>query len=198
MKRIILLIAIIFINSAVSKAAYEQGDLALSVSMTGGSINVEDILNGPTGSSYTAYLYMSFLTDFYIVKGLALEPEIGFMAQEKSNPVSYYFGNLLYIYNFDEQNIGAFARAGIGIGNGIPFPNSYFVNAQSPDINVSLLQFGLGGQYLIENIALIRLELNYRAGFYKHSEYLPIFGNLNIERNIKILSLNLGVGIFID
>lgn len=122
-------------------------------------------------SSSMFYVQLGVIPAYFVSDGLSIEPEVNvlFQSQEgvKNKPSLSFLANLAYNFNLPQKNFSSFIRIGYGISNSLQIPVVVGGLARvSDDLDVSVLNAGVGFKFLIAQNLLIRTELNYRRFSY--------------------------------
>ena len=144
----------------------QQGAWELSLSRTFGSVSTSTETSGSFGSSSTdseaeGYLTLALRPGFFIIDGLALEPEILWTAIEGEPPSFMLSGNLAYTFSIPESRVLPFVLAGYGTGNAIPLFQTLLFRS-SDKLDISVLNIGGGLKVLIAERVAIRTEYRYQ------------------------------------
>jgi len=194
MKHIIAAFLFIGLYSSIAIAQFEKDCVELSLSGSIGSLTETGSAGSISISQSFTYLFLTTALDYYVSDGLSLEPEIGFMAIEKSSPSQSVLLNLSYTSRLPKSMVALFLRGGYGLGNSLtisPYGNIPMQISNKWDVNT--LNFGAGLKILFnENVAL-RTELNYRRqSFTRGSTYYSssqdyVYSNVGLLLGFSIL-----------
>lgn len=123
-------------------------------------------------SNSSTYLNFSVLPGFFVAEGFSIEPEVSFLAVEKSKPAYSIIPNISYTYLFPESRTAVFARAGYGLSNS--YSMFGLLVRQSNKMDVGIFNVGAGIKYLVSDGATLRIELNYKSS--NHEEENSYWG----------------------
>ncbi len=175
---------------------YKRGDIELGMSGSGGSItSTSSSTNGNVSeenSESKSYAEISIIPGYYFSDGLSIEPELGFYFYEGAAPSIFLLGNLSYTLPSYGTRVASYAKLGYGLANSLMHPiNIGGLFKVSNNLDVSVLNFGIGIKFLVTSSVELKTELNYRRysystnfnfnGFssktdYKYSSLIVLFG----------------------
>jgi hypothetical protein len=181
MKQKLFVLLLLVLGAATAPAQFTKGSWELGLLSSFGSSSLE-------GSDESqSYFYVSVIPAYYIIDGLAIEPEIGITADLDNSDNSYFkfIGNLAYTFKLS-GNTSPFVRVGYGISNGIELPYSTGIGLGDDDVHTNILQFGAGAKILVGQKAAIRLELDYRSQTFSESRRSSDMTMTNIGMNIGV------------
>lgn len=190
MGRLIFLSVFSLVFAANCEAQFEQGRSELGLVGSMGSYSNKSTVNGPYASSHSdSRMYLSFASvyDYYVLPGFSLEPEVAMTFLEKSEPAVYLLGNVSYTRRLPESPAALYGRIGYGVSNGVESP--IFIGGVSKvldKLKVGVFNAGIGAKILLDESALIRLELNYRTHAWTESYYS--YSYESVLTNVGILS----------
>lgn len=177
-KMLVLLFAVQIIASGqTGSTIFKQASWELNFTGSLGSIEstVESsssyyyYYSGSDSESRT-YLQLGIIPAYYLIDGLAIEPEINMLAVETQKPAFLLIGNLAYTINLESARIFPFIRAGYGITNSLQIPVNGNLNRMSNDMDIGVLNFGAGLKTLLTENILLRTEINYRKFSYSDGD----------------------------
>ncbi|OGU37695.1 MAG: hypothetical protein A2058_05370 [Ignavibacteria bacterium GWA2_36_19] len=128
------------------------------------------------------YIQLGVIPAYFFTDGLAFEPEINVLFQSQENveskPSFSFLGNFAYNFNMPGKNFAPYVRAGYGISNSMQIPAVIGGLARvSDDLNVNILNAGVGLKFLVSPHLLLRTEINYRRYSYKVENSYPDFNS---------------------
>jgi len=201
MKSLIAIAAILFGFASMSNAQFKKGEVELSLSGSLGSMTNKYTTTSTGGkwsnSESNNYLFVSVMPGYYLVDGLSVEPEIGFLAVQHSEPAEYFLFNLSYTYLIPDTREALYARAGYGIANSVEMP--YFSGAIgkfSDKLNVGVINLGGGVKFLLTNSVALRTELNYRTHTWSNSVDYG-YGSYSSDQTMSNFGLLIGFSILL-
>ena len=156
--------ALVFVCSAIH-AQTQQGAWELSASGNFGSVSSSSETTGSfsqkSETDAEGYLSLALRPGYYVIDGLAVEPEFLWTAVDGTPPSFSISGNVAYNFDIPKSQVTPFILAGYGVGNSIPLFQRLFVRS-SDDFDISVLNIGAGLKvFLTERIAL-RTEYRYQ------------------------------------
>jgi len=173
-----------------SNAIFHAGNWELNFSASIGNLNTssKSSSSGTYGSysdddSYSLfYIQLGVIPAYFFTDGLAFEPEINVLFQSQENveskPSFSFLGNFAYNFNMPGKNFAPYVRAGYGISNSMQIPAVIGGLARvSDDLNVNILNAGVGLKFLVSPHLLLRTEINYRRYSYKVENSYPDFNS---------------------
>ena len=124
-----------------------------------------------TYESTSTFMTLALRFGWYVYHGLVIEPEVHWSSWESFKPALSLHGNVAYNFNAsrkaDKPRVIPFILAGYGIGNAVPFFNT-FISSASDDWDVGVLNLGAGTKvFVAENVAL---RTEYRFQRYSYDE----------------------------
>jgi len=141
------------------------------------------------------YLKLSLRSGYYLVTGLALEPEILWFAAEGIKPGISLSGNLAYNLGVSQAPVALFGLIGFGKANGTPFVQDLILRT-SDKFDVDVLNLGAGAKFFLAKSVAFRTE--YRFQRY-HAENSVRFGSLSGKqtRTTQAHNILLGLSVFL-
>jgi opacity protein-like surface antigen len=176
-KVLVLLFAVQIIASGQSGSTiFKQASWELNFTGSLGSIESNEEIsssyyyyNGSDSESRT-YLQLGIIPAYYLIDGLAIEPEINMLAVETQKPAFLLIGNLAYTINLESSRFFPFIRAGYGITNSLQIPVNGNLSRMSSDMDIGVLNLGAGLKTLLTENILLRTEINYRKFSYSDGD----------------------------
>jgi Outer membrane protein beta-barrel domain len=163
MRTLVAAVALVAVICSSAIAQFRKGDTELSFNLGLGSRSMKVSGHGYEDSESYNFMYLGVSPGFFLAQGISVEPEIAFMAMEKQLPTWYFLLNICYTHALEGTKVAPFARAGIGIANGIPaLPGTLTVFRVSDQLDVLVLNVGGGVKYQIAGAAYLRAEANYK------------------------------------
>jgi len=192
MKTLKMILAAVIFVSAVSFCQFKAGSLEVGLSGSFGSQSIDYSSSNYNNSDSYKYLIISAITSYYIIDGLAIEPEAGIFAVSETSPAQYIIGNISYTYLLKNSRFAFFGRGGYGASNSIILSNmDKPLSAISDGLKISIINIGAGFKYLISDKIALRCEVNYKI--QKHNEDISTkYYNYNVERKWNTISFNYG------
>lgn len=193
-----LILSSYFLLSESTKAQTQKGAWEFSVSGTVGSLVTAAVVQSQQfgtqkfESDPMAYAALAFRPGYYIVNGLAIEPEFQWYALARQSPRFPLSGNLSYNLFFPNSRVIPFLLAGYGVSNSGPVlvPGVRF--KVSDEMNVHVLNLGAGAKLFVgENVAF---RSEYRFQRFSHTQEFS-FPQLSSTTNTVYQYHNLLVGI---
>lgn len=190
MKQHILASLIVLGLTAPAGAQYTKGSWEMT--LLGGFNSISSSRNGGSGDAET-YVGVFLSPAYYIIDGLAIEPEIGITTTLNGNETGIkLLANATYTFtSFSEgKKIAPYVKAGYGVSNGIEFQlggtGTGLIWEVYDEFAVSVLNLGVGAKWLIGKDAAVRTELNYN----NQSD-----SNVNGDYSLSRVGLLLGVSL---
>ncbi|MFZ1978685.1 MAG: hypothetical protein WAV76_12080 [Bacteroidota bacterium] len=97
-----LFITLLFLMSSTVFAQFEKGNIELTLSGTAG-YEKESPSASLNNSESIGYAMLNISVGYYLINGLSVEPQIGFLEMEKSFPSQSALLNLSYMYSILNQ-----------------------------------------------------------------------------------------------
>lgn len=124
------------------------------------------------------YLQLGVIPAYFVTEGLSIEPEVNVLIQSMENvdskPSFSFLANLAYNFNLPGKNFAPYIRAGYGISNSLQIPSGIGgLTRVSDELNVNILNAGVGLKFLVSQHLLFRTEINYRRYGYKVKNSYP-------------------------
>src|SRR5713226_1586650 len=164
MKRSILVLGLLPLFFAQTQAQFRRGDFELTLLGSSGSSRVSHLESNRPVTDSREFFHISIAPAFYIGKGIALEPEVGYAQQKDETSVIFALGNLSYTYLIPNSRFAPFVRAGCGISRSLPL--SFFknpVSRLSEEHTAGVINLGAGVKILLVSNLMVRAELNHRS-----------------------------------
>jgi len=172
MKRYHAISFLLILNTFLCHAQFDSGHVELSLMGTGG-YQRQTPATLANDSQFLGYAMLNLSVGYYFISGLSVEPQIGFVAIEKSFPSQSTLLNISYTRLIPSSTVALFARVGYGISNSLSPPMLAFVPTRiSNKWDVHVLNAGAGTKILIKENVVLRLELNYRKESFQYQ--IPI------------------------
>lgn len=186
----------------IAPALFSQTDsgsweMSLSGYLSSESATYE--LSTPAGKfadkSEQKYLKLSLRAGYYLVAGLALEPEISWFAADGVAPAFSLSGNLAYNFRIPQSPVAPFVLAGFGKANSIPFVQGLILRT-SDKFDVDVFNLGAGAKFFLAKSVAFRAE--YRFQRY-HAENSVRFGSLSgtQTQTTRAHNILLGLSVFL-
>lgn len=173
LRSILTIIAVMLLVSAAD-SQFKQGDVELSFFGNMGSFESKSTTSGLYGDTYSdsrKYITISFASGYFIIDGLSLEPEVKWIAVEKTSPAFYLLGNISYTHLLPESKVGLFARVGYGVSNSILAPIFGGIIIRNSDkLDICTFNAGAGTKYLVHEHVALRVEINYKSQSWSREE----------------------------
>jgi hypothetical protein len=148
---------------ALASAQFQKGASELSLSGSLGSYTAKSSSSNFNTSESRNFFFLAVSPGYFVLDGLSVEPEIGMLAIEESEPAWLFLGNLSYTYAIAGSTIAPFIRAGYGVSNAVTASFAPNLLARVSDkLDVGVLSLGGGLKVRISDGAYLRTELNYR------------------------------------
>lgn len=165
MKNILAVVCLVFVCEPLYSQT-QQGAWELSLSGNFGSVSGSSETSGSFGTSKSeseaeGYLSLALRPGFYIIDGLAVEPEILWSAFEGVPPSFSLTGNLSYNFRIPESHVTPFVLAGYGTGNAIPFFQRLLFRS-SDKLDIGVLNIGGGVKLFLADRVALRTEYRYQ------------------------------------
>lgn len=165
MKNILAVVCLVFACEPLYSQT-QQGAWELSLSGNFGSVSGSSETSGSFGTSKSeseaeGYLSLAIRPGFYIIDGLAVEPEILWTALEGVPPIFSLSGNLAYNFSIPQSHITPFVLIGYGTGNAIPLFQRLFFKS-SEELDISVLNIGAGLKIFVAEQIALRIEYRYQ------------------------------------
>ncbi len=170
MKKIVMLFGCLLVAASVC-AQTQSGTWELSLSGSLGSLSSESEASGYVHSSSSTsetFVSRALRPGFYVVNGLALEPEMYWTAIEKSEPAFSLTANLAYNFLIPESRFLPFLLAGYGLGNAIPVFQRV-LGRSSDGFDITVLNAGTGVKIFATNQIALRVEYRYQHFSYERN-----------------------------
>jgi hypothetical protein len=170
----------------------KKGDIELSVAGTFGSSN----MSRSGSSSDTKFAVLSVSSGFYLIDGLSLEPEIGWIAMEDDFPGWLFLGNLSYTYpEIDQQHrIAPFIRIGYGVSNSYQLLTTQLLIRTGNKLDVGVLNVGGGVKVGLVESAFLRAEVFYRQYNWTYNDsYYDYTSRRYLTQSIDYKLTNIGM-----
>jgi hypothetical protein len=193
MKKIGLSIALVVILSG-TMLGQKKGDVELSIAGTFSSMNS----SRAGSSSDTKYAVLSVSPGFYLIDGLSLEPEIGWIATEHDLPGWLFLGNVSYTYAGVDQHhrLAPFIRVGYGVSNSYQLATPQLLVRTSNKLDVGVFNVGGGVKVGVVEGAYLRAEVYYRQyNWTSNSSYYDYASRGYLSQSIDYKVSTLGVSI---
>lgn len=197
MKKYLASLIIIFIVgiTQILNAQIKKGDWELSLNGDFGSMSAST--SGSSSSSSRTFVQISTITGYFVNDNLSIEPEIGILLVESSDPALLGVLNLSYTFSTDKGKVNPFIHAGYGISNAIPFFSTNGPLARiSSSGNVSILNFGAGIKFFVSNRVALKTEVNYKKFIYDVDSY-GYYSSSSSSVSLSYLHLVLGFSVFL-
>jgi len=150
-------------------------------------------INQESSDNSTAFI-CSINPAIYVVKGLSIEPEIGLMIAEETDPGIFLLGNVSYTYLIPEKSFAPYAKVGFGVTNSMfSIPNVNVFSKTSEDLDITVFNLAAGLKFLINKTAIIKTELNYRKLNYSQES-----GFAKYDYTLNYLSILIGMSFLIN
>jgi hypothetical protein len=174
-----------------TQAQFKQRDFELALGGTLGTATTKLEYEGLSNEETQSYVYLALTPGYYIIDGLSIELDLGLRAMEEVKPGQLALLNLSYTYLLPSTHIGLFGRVGYGISNCVSVPGflDLDLSRRSEDLDIGVLNAGVGGKFLMSESVFIRTEVNYRIHSYSE-DYLG--GTADYSQTT--LSLLFGIG----
>jgi len=167
------------VNDSSLAGIFNKGDWELNFSASIGNLTTtrSSSSSGTYGSSSDSksssmfYVQLGVIPAYFVTDGLSIEPEINVLIQSQegveSKPSLSFLANLAYNFNMAGKNFAPFIRLGYGLSNSLQIPVVIGgLGRVSDDLDVSILNAGVGFKFSISQNLLIRTELNFRRYSY--------------------------------
>lgn len=160
MRKTQVCIVLILVLSGTSIAQH-KGDVELSISGTLGSTSA----SSGGGSSDSKYAVLSVSPGVYLLDGLSIEPEIGWVAVQNESPSWLLLGNVSYTYPGIDQDhrVAPFIRVGYGLSNSYQILATQLLFRASDKLDVKVFNVGAGAKVVVVPKAFLRAEVYYRT-----------------------------------
>ncbi len=116
------------------------------------------------------YFELGIIPAYYLIDGLAFEPEVNILTVESIKPSFLLIGNISYTFNVKSSYLFPFLRAGYGVTNSFQIPVTGDLSRASEKMDIGVINLGAGLKTLLSENILLRTELNYRKYSYSQDE----------------------------
>ena len=171
MKCVIPLVVIALFSTFHVRAQIKQGTWEMSLSGTigtsSGSTEQTGAISFRVDQPAEGFLSFAVRPGYYVVEGLAVEPELLWTALEGTPPSFGLTGNLAYHFVVPQSHMVPFVLIGYGRANGIP---KFQILQRSTDgFDVSVLNIGAGMKFFITTKVAFRAEYRLQRYGYETS-----------------------------
>jgi opacity protein-like surface antigen len=169
---IVLLFGVEMTQGQTQSTIFKQASWELNFTGSLGSIESQSEYSSSyyyysdSNSESHKYFQLGIIPAYYLVDGLAIEPEINMFAVETEKPAFLLLGNLAYTVNIKNSKLFPFIRAGYGITNSLQIPVNGNLIRITSDMDIGVLNLGAGLKTLLTESILLRTEINYRKFSY--------------------------------
>jgi opacity protein-like surface antigen len=179
LKVLALLFAVqIFASGQTQSTIFNQASWELNLTGSLGSISSTSEYSysssyynfGGSDSESRSYFQFGIIPAYYLIDGLAIEPEINILTVEKAKPSYLLIGNLAYTLKVGSDRVFPFIRAGYGITNSLQIPVNGDLSRMSDNMDIGVLNLGAGVKTLLTENILLRTEINYRKFSYSSGD----------------------------
>lgn len=178
----------------------KKGDVELSVAGTLSSVK----MTRGSSSSDTKYALLSVSPGFYILDGLSVEPEIGWMAHQDDFPSWLFLGNVSYTYpGVDQQHrFAPFISVGYGVSNSYQVLTPQVLVRTSTKLDVGVFNVVGGVKVGVVEGAFLRAEVFYRqynwTGNSSYYDYVSrSYLTQSIDYKVSNLGMSMGVSVIL-
>ncbi|MGB5873431.1 MAG: outer membrane beta-barrel protein [Bacteroidota bacterium] len=188
----VLLLAAGFVARAQTGAGSWEFSLSSNFGLTSQSTEYSSpYMNGEIEGESEGFLALAVRPGYYLVDGLAFEPEFLWTAIEGVPPSFSLSGNLAYNFHLKESNVAPFILVGYGVGNAIPVFQRVYVRG-SDEMDITVLNAGAGVKFFFTDHVAFRLE--YRFQQYNQEDSS---GSYSAKRTTQFHNVFMGIAFFI-
>ena len=168
MNRKLIIALFVLANSTIAFAQFEKGNTELTLSGTAGYQKESPSFTSNNPESLE-YCMLNICVGYYIVNGFSVEPQIGFLAIDKSYPSQSALLNLSYTYRISHSALALFVCSGYGLSNSLCSPVIGFIPLRSEVISdVHIINAGAGIKILMMDNVILRIEANYHKESFEY------------------------------
>ncbi|HEX7344034.1 MAG TPA: outer membrane beta-barrel protein [bacterium] len=196
MKTFIMAFSALLLTAICAQAQFEKGDWELGMTITAGSYSETSKSDYYEYEDRATYLAVALIPGYFLIDGLSVEPEFNYYTLQDADATFQLLGNLSYTGWIPGQRAAWFVRAGIGTGNGVPYPGLTF-SLWDAEESILVLNFGAGLKVPVSHHAALRTELNYRIYRFTHESSPYEYPSGSTDYDIRDFGFRIGFSILL-